>query len=335
MGTKQKSFLLIIALILLVLLGAFYYSFSINRINYSLGKADQTVVDFVVKPGEKVYEIGQHLKEDKLMNSATLFKIYVKIKGLSGQLQAGNYKIARNLSLVEVANLLQHGTFDVRLTFPEGWRREEMAQYLSQVFNSQNPNFSVQAFLEESVGLEGYLFPDTYVVPFDMRAADLVKLMRSNFDKRIDSQLKSDVGKQGLTLEEAVILSSIVERESNNDKDRPVIAGILLKRLKSSWPLEADATVQYALSSRGLSKDGNWWPKNLTEDDLDIESPFNTRKYPGLPPGPISNPGLQSFRAVVYPLETPYWFYLTGSDGVTHYAKTLEEHGDNISRYLP
>lgn len=331
----KRILIILTTLIALLILGNLYYKFSINRLNYSSGKNDAAVVDFVIKPGEKVYEIAEHLRQAKLINSAALFKIYVKLNNFSGKLQAGSYKIAGDLSLVKAVNLLQHGTFDVRLTFPEGWRREEMVEYLSQTFSRNNPNFSTTDFLSQSKYLEGYLFPDTYVVPFDIKTAELISLMRSNFDKRVDNKIKSDLEKLGLSLKDAVIMASIVERESNNDKDRPVIGGILLKRLKSGWPLETDATVQYALESNNHKDGGDWWPKELSADDLTIDSPYNTRKNQGLPPGPISNPGLLSIKAVVYSLETPYWFYLTDKNGLTHYAKTLQEHEDNISKFLP
>ncbi len=325
---------MITILVVALLLGVLYYKFSISRRNYSSGKNGNAAVDFIVKPGEKVYEIAEHLRQEKLINSAALFKIYVRLNNFSGKLQAGSYKIARNLSLVEIINLLQYGTFDVRLTFPEGWRREEMAEYLSQAFNRNNPNFSAADFLNQSKYLEGYLFPDTYVVPFDIKTDELINLMKGNFDKRVDNKMRSDLERLGLSLEDAVILASIIERESNNDKDRPVVGGILLKRLKLGWPLEADATVQYALASINHKEGGGWWPKEILADDLTIDSPYNTRKNQGLPPGPISNPGLLSIKAIIYPLETPYWFYLTDKNGVTHYGKTLQEHEDNISRYL-
>ena len=330
----KRILILLTALVVLLILGTLYYKFSISRLNYSSGKNDASVVDFVIKPGEKVYEIAEHLRQAKLINSAALFKIYVKLNDFSGRLQAGSYKIAGNLSLVEAVNLLQHGTFDARLTFPEGWRTEEMVEYLSQTFRLNNQNFRVADFLNQSKYLEGYLFPDTYVVPFDIKTSELISLMTSNFDKRVDNKMRSDLERSGLSLKDAVTLASIIERESNNDKDRPVIAGILLKRLKSGWPLETDATIQYALASINRKEGEDWWPKELSAADLTVDSPYNTRKNQGLPPGPISNPGLLSIKAVVYSLETPYWFYLTDKNGVTHYAKTLQEHEDNISKFL-
>lgn len=321
-----------LALVILAALTVVFYNIAVRRPNFR-AKGSPSEVGFVVRPGEKVYEIAQHLREAGLVNSATLFKIYVKVNGLSGKLQAGSYKIKTDLSLAAVVSQLQHGTFDLKLIIPEGWRREEMGEYLAEVFLRAGSEGIAESFLNKSRGMEGYLFPDTYVVPFDTKAEDIIKIMKENFDRKVDSKTRSDFANQGLTLEQVVTLASIVEREAGNDKDRPVIAGIIVKRLKAGWPLEADATVQYALSIQGKGEDG-WWPKELSTDDLLINSPYNTRRNPGLPPGPISNPGLSSIRAVVYPLETPYWFYLTDGSGETHFAKTLEEHEANISRYL-
>lgn len=315
----------------------FYYLFSLNRSNYSAKGLSQTYVDFTIKPGEKVYEIAQHLKEERLVNSATLFKIYVKLNNLSGKLQAGSYKIPINLTVKELAKILQHGTFDVRLTFPEGWRREEMAQYLSQSFKNGNGRFSPGEFLKITAGKEGYLFPDTYVVPYDTTAGEIVRVMTENFERKARRSLLNHPGRVDLDIPQLIILASIVEREANREQDRPIIAGILFKRLRSGWPLEADATVQYALSSQQRmagEEVKDWWPKSLTQGDLEIDSPYNTRRNVGLPPAPICNPGLSSMLAVVNSVETPYWFYLTDRSGETHYAKTLEEHAKNISRFL-
>lgn len=323
-----------VGVVVVSLLGLLFFNLAINRANQSGGISPATTIDFVVKSGEKVYEIGQHLEENRLINSVALFKLYVRLKGLSGQLQAGNYKMEKNLSLVEVVDRLRHGNFDVRLTFPEGWRVEQMAEYLDQTFKGQDPNFDPDQFLKQAYPLEGFLFPDTYIVASNIKTEELIETLKSNFERRVDSRLRSDLASQDLTLDQVVILASIVERESSREEDRPVVAGILLKRWRNDWPLEADATVQYVKASQ-VGRKGEWWPKDLTIDDLALDSPYNTRRHAGLPPRPISNPGLSSLRAVVYALETPYWFYLTDDSGQTHYAKTLEEHNSNIARYLP
>ena len=144
--------------------------------------------------------------------------------------------------------------------------------------------------------------------------------------------MAEDMKKEKLTLEEVIILASIVEREGKTGQDRPVIAGVLLNRMQKGWPLETDATLQYALGYQ--SKDKTWWKKTLTQDDKLIDSPYNTYMNPGFPPGPISNPGIQSINAVIYPKKTEYMYYLHDEKGNVHFAKSLEEHERNIETYL-
>lgn len=144
--------------------------------------------------------------------------------------------------------------------------------------------------------------------------------------------MREDAKMSGLTLDEVITLASIVEREGRTADDRPIIAGILLKRLKADWPLQADATLQYALGYQAREK--TWWKKALTNDDKNFRSPYNTYLNPGLPPRPIANPGIESMKAVIYPKDTEYWYYLHDPTGAVHYAATIEEHNANVKTYL-
>lgn len=329
--------IIFVSLGLIVLLCGFvylYYQVAVNRKNYD----GQGEAEFVITPGQRVYEIANNLRIARLINSTTAFKIYVKLNNLSSKLQAGYYHIPRDLSLKDLVYILQHGKFDLKLTFPEGWRREEMAYYAAKQLGRDS---FYQEFLKESENSEGYLFPETYVVPRDITAKELVAVMKETFDKKYTGASLSIGEKNGLTKKEIVNVASILEREASRDEDRPIIAGILLKRLKNDWPLEADATVQYAQTSRLLPtisfaklENFGFWPKEITIDALKADSPYNTRMHPGLPPSPICNPGLASIQAVFKSVETPYWFYLTGTDGIMRYATTLAEHNRNIDQYL-
>lgn len=328
--------IILVVLGLAVLLGAFsyfYYQTAVNRKNYD----GQGEAEFVVTPGQRVYEIADNLKRARLINSASAFKIYVKVNNLSAKLQAGYYRIPRDLSLKDLVDILQHGKFDLKLTFPEGWRREEMAYYAAKQLNRSS---FYQEFLNESKGSEGYLFPETYIVPREITAKELVKVMQETFEKKYLETFNSVNPKSNLSEKEVVILASILEREAKEDKDRPVIAGILIKRLKAGWKLEVDATVQYSTASRRLSALGldglqnfDFWPE-VSSDALKIDSAYNTYIRQGLPTAPICNPGVSSLTAILKSIETPYWFYLTGTDGVTRYATTFAEHQRNISQYL-
>ena len=311
-----------------------YYQAAITRKNYD----GQGEAEFVITPGQHVYEIADNLKEARLINSASAFKIFVKLNNLSSKLQAGYYHIPRDISLKDLVYILQHGKFDLKLTFPEGWRREQMAYYSSKQLGRDS---FYQEFLKESENAEGYLFPETYIVPRDITAKELVTVMRGTFDKKYTEASLSMGEKDGLTKKEIVTLASVLEREASRDEDRPIIAGILLKRLKNDWALEADATVQYAQASRQLTaisfvklENFEFWSGEITIDALKADSPYNTRLHRGLPPTPICNPGMLSIQAVFKSVETPYWFYLTGTDGVTRYAATLAEHNRNIDQYL-
>ncbi len=144
--------------------------------------------------------------------------------------------------------------------------------------------------------------------------------------------MRKDAQATGLSFNDVIILASVVEREGRTDEDRPVIAGILLKRLKADWPLQTDATIQYALGYQPFEK--SWWKKFLSADDKKIKSPYNTYIHQGLPPGPIANPGLSSINAVISLKETSYWYYLHDPKGVAHFGVTLEDHEKNIATYL-
>ena len=181
-------------------------------------------------------------------------------------------------------------------------------------------------------GLQGYMFPDTYLIPRFATASAVANIFYRNFEKKFDRSLRNEAEKKGLDVRKVVILASIVEREAKYKKDKPIVAGILLRRLKKDWPLQADATVQYALGYQ--PKERSWWKESLTKEDLKIDSPYNTYKKVGLPPTPICNPGLLSIKAVIYPEKTDYWYYLSDKEGKMHYAETFEEHNQNIQEYL-
>jgi len=314
---------IVIALLVLAFLsvaGAAYYNAALHK-----SASDQTAPQkFVVGQGEGAAQIAKRLEEEGLINSSNLFKIYLRLANLTSSLQAGEYQIPRNLNLMQVIDTLQHGTFTKKITIIEGLRREEIAQIYEEQLGIPQ-----KEFLEASEGLEGKLFPETYFFEKDITAKDAVAKMTTTFESKITENIINQAKDKLISKDELLILASIVEREVNTAKDRPIVAGILVKRWRKGWPLQADATTQYA---EGTSD--NWWPKNITADHLDSNSPYNSRKNPGLPPTPICNPGISSIEAVSDYVETVYWYYLTDKEGVTHYSETLEEHNENIEKYL-
>jgi UPF0755 protein len=212
-------------------------------------------------------------------------------------------------------------------TVIEGLRKEEIAQLVAQNFDIPETEFI-------KASNEGYLFPDTYLIPKDATLDMILAVFQKNFDKKFSSELRNKAKAKGLSDKEVIILASLVEKEARRYENKVKVASIILKRFKKDWALDLDATVQYALGYQPNQK--TWWKKNLTVQDLQIESPYNTYKSRGLPPGPINSPGLDSINAVLAADEnTPYWFYISSKDGSTmHYAKTAEEQQENIRKYL-
>ncbi len=280
---------------------------------------------FVVKKGENVKEIAQRLEEEGLIKSALVFRIYLFTTSIDNQVEAGSFKLSSNQTAQEIAGGLQHGQLDKWVTLVEGLRVEEIAEKLLVEFDIDKDKFI-------DLAKEGYMFPDTYLIPINADEKIIVTIMRANFDEKVNLNIKNQAKKNSLTLSKLIVLASIVERESKDTDERPIIAGILLKRLDEGIPLAVDATIQYALGYQSDEK--TWWKKNLTIQDLDIEGPFNTRKVAGIPPSPIANPGITAIKSVASPEQSPYYYYIHDKDGEIHFAKTNDEHNANIGKYL-
>jgi len=315
---KKKLLYLVIFLIVPLFPAAYlYYGYALDLKNSS----DETLLAFVVEQGQGVEEIAHNLEVVGLVRSGALFQLYASLSDLSSKLQAGEYQIPQNSNVREVAELLQHGTFEEKVTFIEGWRREEMANEISNV-KVQNSKLTGESFLRGTEGLEGYLFPDTYFISTETTTEELVKMMRENFDSKLEGE---KTGVHGFSFEDVIVIASIVEREGAAVEDKPIVAGVLFNRLRDGMALQVDATIQYALG---------YWKKNLTFEDLEIDSPYNTYKNPGLPPAPICSPGLASIEATLNPAETGYWYYVSDREGRMHFAETIEQHNENVAKYV-
>ena len=326
---KKFSLFIPFVFLIAVLAGFFWWRWGMSALSLQSSTMSKT---FVVRKGESLSSVAGRLQEESLIHNSLIFKILILKDGLAGKIQAGSFRLNSSLRPQEIADILTHGTEDIWLTFPEGWRKEEFAQRL--VANLEK--FDVDGFLKITASHEGELFPDTYLLPREASPSAVFNLLLNNFQKKFDKKIEDDLSGLGLTKKEALILASLVEREARNDQDRPIIAGILIKRLKANWPLQIDATLQYVLADLNCQKQNlicDWWP-DVTITAKQINSPYNTYKNRGLPPTPICNPGLASIKAVVYPQETDFWFYLSDKTGKMHYAKTAEEHNENINQYL-
>ncbi len=280
---------------------------------------------FVVGKGENLDDIINTLSQEKLIRNRLVFYLIVKRLGIERSIQAGDFRLSQSMSAEEVAQELTHGTIDVWVTIPEGFRKEEVAELMGVEFNIPETEFN-------SLAEEGFLFPDTYLIPKNPSAEQVITVMKNTFNTKYSKELQAKAREKGLTDLELVTLASIIEKEAFKH-DKQEIANIIYKRLTEEYPLQIDATVQYALGYQPSEK--RWWKKSVTFADLKYESPYNTYLNEGLPPGPIANPGLASLEAAANATdETPYFFYLHDSKGRTYYAETYEEHQKNIERYL-
>ena len=311
-----------IFLFLVVFLTLFAVVFIYIKTLFTPVSTNSESVDFLVTKGSSVAQIGNNLEKSKLIKSAILFKFYVQITNSTNKIQAGEFQLSPNLSLTQILNELKKGPKEIWVTIPEGLRKEEVALKFASSLGKDTE--FIKEFLIISQGKEGYLFPDTYLFPKTATATQIINKMTSTFDKKI-----SDV-----TFEQ-VIMASMLERETFSDSEKPLVAGVLYKRLKNDWPLQVDATLQYAKDSQSCKNNLNcdFW-KPIYSEDKTINSPFNTYKNLGLPPSPIASAGLSSLKAAVAPEESEYWYYIHDNDGKIHFARTLEEHNANISKYL-
>lgn len=291
---------------------------------------------FTIQPGESVNVIANNLETLGFVRDAEAFRAYLIYSGLDTSIQAGEYKLSAAMSAIEIAHELQDATSaEVRFVVLPGWRMEELAASLSTSGLSITPADFFNAvvnpprgydFLDGAASAEGFLFPDSYIFPRTMTAEELVRELVRHFALRLSRDLELAYQKQGLTVYQAVTLASIVQREAVQTEEAPLIASVYLNRLRIGMKLEADPTVQYALGYNALQN--TWWTNPLSAADLQFDSPFNTYVYGGLPPAPISNPGMDALNAVAYPAETPYYFFRARCDGSGYhdFAETFDEH---------
>lgn len=276
-----------------------------------------------VSRGLSAAGIAGLLEESGVVRSELLLYMIIMWRYDPNALQAGTFVFDRPLSVNEVANRLATtpgAASLVVVTLPEGYTVAEFASLAASAL----PDFDSEEFIALGKDNEGYLFPDTYYVPADFTATELYELLRATYVEKT-AELQSEMAEHSLGEYGVLTLASLLEREANSEESMQVVSGILLKRLDEGMRLQIDASLEYVLD-RPLH--------TLKPEDLEIDSPYNTYLYGGLPPTPIGNPGLQAIRAVLYPMETEYYYYLTDENGTFHYAETFDEHRDNIAKYL-
>jgi UPF0755 protein len=323
---------------------------------------DPSPVAFVVESGETAAEVATRLEEEDLVVNGEVFRRFMTYHGLDVSLEAGTYTLRADMTMHEIAEALQHGgAAVVTVTIPEGWRLEQVAWLLEQqglmraddfVAYVQTAQYDYPWLADRppEASLEGFLFPDTYELPRETGPAAVVDLMLATFDARVAPEITGrlagktlfDIGLSDyrpMTVYDVVTLASIVEREVVVEEERPIIASVYFNRLDPAYVeetalrLSSDPTVQYA---KGFDPEtGNWWNPMLPGEGLTVESPYNTFRVQGLPPGPICSPGLASILAVLNPAETDYLYFHAIGDGSHVFASTLEEHLRNQEEYTP
>lgn len=294
---------------------------------------------FTVQEGESVNSIASHLEVAELIRSANAFRAYLIYSGLDTTIQSGEYKLSPVMSAIEIARQIQDATpTEVTFVILPGWRMEEIAASLTTSGLTFSPEEFLTAgraphtdfdFLSSATTTEGFLYPDSYIVPRGVDANTFVNGLLRNFALHLTPDITNEYKRKGLSIYQAVTLASIVEREAVKDEEKPLIASVFLNRYKINMKLDADPTVQYALGYSPLQQ--SWWTSPLTLIDLEVNSPYNTYANVGLPPTPISNPSMEALRAVAFPAETNYLYFRAKCDGsdLHEFSETFDEHLNN------
>ena len=325
-------------LLLFLLFASIFYYFSVRReIN-----AFAYPVNITIEEGEGVYQIAKKLESFGLIKNKITFLLHLYFSKNTSSIRAQSFTITQPYTTRELTKILTESQLlvpqEVRITFLEGWTQRQYAKELDEQFvkgfGEQFLRLSSDAtyaydFLKSKpvdISLEGYLFPDTYNFYVNAYPGDVVIKLLDNFDSKLTPELREEIARQGRSIHDVITLASILEREVRSVEDKKLVADIFYKRLGIGMALQADSTVNYATGKNDPS---------VLASDLKFDSPYNTYLYQGIPPGPISNPGLDSILAAVYPDNNEYWYFLTTLDtGEVIYSKTFDEHVNNKQKYL-
>jgi UPF0755 protein len=332
---RLLKYLLLLALVIVVAAGAAAY-FGFNRIYQPYRGYSEAEVFVDVPSGAGPSAIGQRLVAAGVIPDTVTFRGALWLSGQARDLKAGEYRFAEAMTPLAVIDKIARGDVYRRtITFREGLTIPEMANVFAEsgfgeaadfVKAASNPS-PIKELDPGALDLEGYLFPETYTLPRDTEAAALVGQMVALFVKTFTPQIRDAVIARGLTVREAVTVASLVEKETAVDAERPIVAAVYLNRHRLGMPMQADPTVIYALQRAGR------YDGNLRRDDLQFDSPYNTYRYPGLPPGPIAAPGRAALEAVAKPAEVDYLYFVSRNDGSHVFARTLDEHNRNVREW--
>jgi UPF0755 protein len=330
---KKIAALLLLLVVIVAGAAAWWFYTGVDR-PYKGYDAPEVFVE--IPQGAGSVAIAKRLADAGVVHDANSFRLALWIGGEGRRLQAGEYQFTQPMSARQVAGKIARGEVYVHpITFPEGLTLKQMAGIYEQKGFGAAQDFAdagrnaalVRAIDPDAQDLEGYLFPDTYKLPRKATAAQLVGRMVQNFMKTLTPDLIDAAEARQLTVRQLVTLASIVEKETANKDERPLIAAVYSNRLRVGMGLQCDPTVIYALERAGR------YNGNLTRDNLQFDSPYNTYRYAGLPPGPIASPGRASLEAAAHPADVPYLYFVSRNDGTHAFATTLDEHNRNVEKY--
>jgi len=275
---------------------------------------------FELEKGQGSRAIAYNLQQQGLVAWSSIFRVYVLTVGVSGNLQAGTYSLSPSMNIPQIAEKFTNGDIvKEKITIIEGWSLKDIGFYLEY-----NGMYQAEELYDEMPELEGYLFPDTYWIRKGASLEEIIEMMQNNFDKKLEPLMES-INEKGLDLEDVITMASLIEKEVQTKEDKEIVSGIFWKRIKYGYPLQSCASIAYI---KGIPQ----W--RYSYEDTRIESPYNTYLNYGLPPGPISNPGLDSILAAINPKDSPYLYYLSTPEGETIYSRTLDEHNAATAKYL-
>ena len=290
-------------------------------------------IELEIPKGSSSRKIAEILQDSKLIRSSNLFLILIKRSGLENDIKAGRYTLKQDMGYDEIISELSRGntyTEAARITIPEGYEIRQIIDLLvskglaeeEELKTAMDPSLYSYSFLDslDNDTLEGFLFPDTYDIPYSYEPRKIVEIFLNRFDDIFKDEYKSRLSERGMSINEAITLASIIEREAKYSQERKTVSGVFVNRLEKNMRLESCATVQYAIGE---------WKKTLSYEDTAIDSPYNTYRNKGLPPGPIASPGEDSIKAALYPEEHGYYFFFAipgDSEGRHVFSKTYSEH---------
>ena len=327
--------LLVFLLLLLIAAGA-GAAVLYSRVNQPYRGYDGAEQFVEIAPGNGSLGIGERLVASGVIRDMLTYRTALWMSRQGRHLKAGEYRFDRAMTPFEIIDKLARGdVFVINVTFPEGLTFAEMAKIFethglgtaASFIQAARDPAPIHELDPAAKDLEGYLFPETYALPRHTDAAKLTRLMVARFEKVLTPELRQAAVARKLTVRQAVTLASIVEKETAKADERPLVAAVYTTRLRVGMPLQCDPTVIY-----GLVKAGRY-DGNIHKDDLSFDSPYNTYRYPGLPPGPIASPGRASIEAAVHPADADFVYFVSRNDGSHEFARTLEEHNRNVQKY--